>query len=75
MERTPTKDEQIIALEDAYRRLKREHLMTQIALVSASGGEIRVHPDHLHDARQMTLHRWTEPADGSVTFKVERTAR
>jgi hypothetical protein len=56
-------------------RKEREQALIRIALVSAAGGQITVHPRDFHDAPLMTLHSWNNPADGSVTFKVERTPR
>lgn len=67
--------EEIRALEAEIARLKREHLLVQIGLVAAAGGRIQVKPSDLHHAPDMTLTRWENLADGSVTFKVERASR
>lgn len=63
------------AQEYQMSRKEREHALIRIALVSAAGGKITVHPRDFHNAPLMTLHSWTNPADGSVTFTVERTPR
>ena len=63
------------AQEYQMSRMEREQALIRIALVSAAGGKITVQPEHLHDAPLMTLYSWTNPADGSVTFTVERTPR